>query len=377
MKNKLLVLAALSLVAGAAIAQSNVTIYGTIDTGIRTQSNVATVSNCGAGSSPCVISGSLSGSKTDMLSGGIAPSHWGITGTEDLGGGLKATFNLQSHMGVDTGNSILDSKLFARSANVGLSGGFGTITLGRVYDPAFLAFGTTDPAGFRESFSGVNAWAFANYAAKKATYSTDVFGSYGVFKSNAVTYAYSANGFGFSGMYAMGEKAGNSNADEVVSLALTYKGPILFSATYGSAKDSTGNRTGDVYTTGVGYVIGNATVKANYMNGKAADNSSESKTWSIGGDYKLTGNSLIRAAYFRSEDAKIANTQTNNYVVGYEYGLSKRTTLYAQGAYAKLGTGHSTSSTEFVITDHASAVGASSVAGKSSTVFNTGIKHSF
>ncbi len=364
MKNKLLALTALSLVASGTFAQS-VTVYGVLDTGIMTQSKNATNVNLTTNA----------GSKTSMLSGGIHPSIWGLTGTEDLGGGLKANFNLQSHISVDTGDSnILSQGIFTRSANVGLSGSFGSLTLGRVYDPAFLSFGLTDPAGFRESFSGSTAIQTATAASRSglrsdASPDTYIFDRAGVFNSNAVVYSYAANGFGFNAMYSFGEKAGNSSANEVMSLSMTYKGPILFSATYGTAKNASGQKTGNVYSTGVGYPMGNLTLKANYMNGKADDNSHENQTWTVGGDYKVSANGLIRAAYFRSEDKKISNSESDNFVLGYEHSLSKRTTLYAQTAYTKRG---STTSTNYSL----DLVGSTPV-GTSSTVLNTGIKHAF
>ncbi len=361
MKNKLLALTALSLVASATFAQ-NVTVYGVLDTGIMTQSKTASSTNAAINA----------GSKTAMLSGGIHPSIWGLTGTEDLGGGLKANFNLQSHIFVDTGSSIDGQGLFTRSANVGLSGSFGSLTLGRVYDPAFLSFGLTDPAGFRENFSGSSAIQKATNASRgglgddATSYNLD---KAGVFNSNAVVYSYAANGLGFNVMYSFGEKAGNSNANEVMSLSMTYKGPILFSATYGTAKNASGQKTGNVYSTGIGYPMGNLTLKANYMNGKADNNTYENQTWTVGGDYKVSANGLIRAAYFRSEDKKFANSESDNLVLGYEHSLSKRTTLYAQTAYTKRG---STTSTNYSL----DLVGSTPV-GTSSTVLNTGIKHAF
>lgn len=365
MKSKLLTLAALSLVSNIALAQS-VTVYGVLDTGVMTQSknaaNARTRTN--------------DGSKTAMLSGGIHPSIWGLTGTEDLGGGLKANFNLQSHITVSTGDSnVLNQGIFTRSANVGLSGSFGSLTLGRVYDPAFLSFGLTDPAGFRESFSGSSAIQTATKASRATlgdpTDANDkrIFDRAGVFNSNAVVYSYGANGFGFNAMYSFGETAGNSDANEVMSLSMTYKGPILFSATYGTAKSATGQKTGNVYSAGVGYPMGDLTVKANYMNGKAEDNSHENQTWTVGGDYKISASGLIRAAYFRSEDKKISNSESDNFVLGYEHSLSKRTTLYAQTAYTKRGS-TTTSNTSLDL------VGGTPV-GTSATVFNTGIKHAF
>ena len=136
MKKTVIAAAVLAASAGAAQAQ-NVTIYGIVDTGLEYQSKVATASG--------------DDSRFSMQNGGILPSIWGFKGSEDLGGGLKAVFNLEGDFGADTGGARFGGALmlFGRQANVGLSGGFGTVLLGRQYSPAILAELGTDPRGYK------------------------------------------------------------------------------------------------------------------------------------------------------------------------------------------------------------------------------------
>src|SRR6185369_4744815 len=97
-----LTVAALALLSGAASAQSSVTIYGNVDAGLLMQNHK------GSGiASP------------QLYNGGISPSILGFRGSEDLGGGLKANFNLESHFAVDTG--VFAAPFFRRQSNVGLS----------------------------------------------------------------------------------------------------------------------------------------------------------------------------------------------------------------------------------------------------------------
>ena len=157
MQNKSLrryaVAATLGCAASAAFAQSSVTIYGTIDAGVQYRNRSA----------------DNAGSLTEMHTGGISPSIWGLRGVEDLGHGLKATFNLEGHYSSDTGTLTsgpgFSSQLFRRQANVGLGGEWGAITLGRQYSPALLGTIGTEPRGFKEQFSNLYGWAYNQLAA--------------------------------------------------------------------------------------------------------------------------------------------------------------------------------------------------------------------
>eukprot|EP01030_Chromulinospumella_sphaerica_P030463 gene30463-31001_t len=106
--------------AGAAHAQSNVQVYGLIDAGVESASNAT------PGGGP----------KTSVIPGGRNTSRWGLRGTEDLGGGLKAVFQLEGGILLDSGAQ--DGPLFKRQANVGLEGSCGRVVIGRcltsVYD---------------------------------------------------------------------------------------------------------------------------------------------------------------------------------------------------------------------------------------------------
>jgi len=111
MKKSLLALGVLGAFAGAAHAQSSVTLYGIIDGGFtyvnKTGGNVA-----GTGNATKNIS---------LNSGNLQGSRWGLKGAEDLGGGLKAIFVLESGFNVNNGMSAQGGRLFGRQAYVGLS----------------------------------------------------------------------------------------------------------------------------------------------------------------------------------------------------------------------------------------------------------------
>src|SRR5206468_10269853 len=136
-------MAALALVAGPAMAQSEVNLYGVVDAGLL---NISTTSGAPQfGYLPTTANG---GAKTQIKDGGLGASNWGIKGKEDLGGGLKASFQLQGNIKSTTGegggrNSTGGTSMFNQIATVGLSGGFGVVMLGRQVSPMYCVMASS------------------------------------------------------------------------------------------------------------------------------------------------------------------------------------------------------------------------------------------
>jgi len=139
---KTLVAMAVMAVAGAASAQ--VTLYGRIDTSLQFTSTTS----------------SQTGIKVDQTtvgSGAMSGSRWGMKGTEDLGGGMAANFTLEAGFNSATGGSGSNaggfygssgSAGFGRTSSVGVSGGFGSLNIGRIYTPYDNAMGSSDAQGY-------------------------------------------------------------------------------------------------------------------------------------------------------------------------------------------------------------------------------------
>lgn len=123
--------AGLMILPGSALAQF-VTLYGVVDTGVEY------VNHVGADRSTLA--------RMDNLSGTV-PSRWGLRGSEDLGGGLKSAFVLESGFAPDSGVSNQAGRLFGRQAWVGLSGAWGQVALGRQYTMLFWATLDADMLG--------------------------------------------------------------------------------------------------------------------------------------------------------------------------------------------------------------------------------------
>ncbi|MFM0005122.1 porin [Paraburkholderia dipogonis] len=124
-----LTMVAAAMAAHNANAQSSVTLYGLLDLGV-TYVNSAQTSRSGSH-----LNGASQIALTDGHATGLSGSRWGLRGTEDLGGGLKAIFVLENGFMANSGALAQGGSEFGRQVYVGLSSNAGTVTVGRQYDP--------------------------------------------------------------------------------------------------------------------------------------------------------------------------------------------------------------------------------------------------
>lgn len=201
MKYKAALSFGLGLVAFNAHAQSSVTLYGIVDTGV------------GYLSSQAPSTGATSGghSVTKLIEGVWGGERVGIKGSEDLGGGTRAIFQLEEGFNVDTGAMSKSGVMFNRSSWVGLSDKtYGTLTLGRQYTPYYSMLAVYSPTNWLTGAFGAHPGDLDNL-------DTD----YRV--NNAVVYkSPTIDGFTASGMYALGGVAGAFNAGSSWSLGAQY-----------------------------------------------------------------------------------------------------------------------------------------------------------
>jgi predicted porin len=281
-----------------AAAQSNVTVYGVMDAAIS-------VEDTGAPGEK---------SHTVINSGDQSSSRLGFRGTEELGDGLKAIFNVEAGVALDTGNA--DAALFGRRSVVGLQGGFGTVTVGREYSPIAAVAGATDILG--QGFYGSNLSAFTtNRLTRRLSNSVN-------YKSNAMS------GFTASAAYSAGEKTAGPSGD-LKGLALEYaNGPVYLGAGYHVL---TRLATGDdkEYTVGAGYKVGDLEFKGNYMVADQTGANNKFEQFNIGAAMAFGQGK----AYVNLQQNKLENgAKGNGFTLAYSYALSKRTNLYT--SYASL-----------------------------------------
>jgi outer membrane protein OmpU len=207
---KFIAAAAMACLCAQSHAQSSVTLYGLLDEGITYVSNEGGNRFIGA------------------MSGVNFGSRWGLRGTEVLGGGYSAIFDLESDLDLNTGSYVpgIGSALFGRQAWVGLSTPYGTVTLGRQYDFAwdFMTLGYFSPAG---------------YALATGGHIGDVDRQGGDRLNNAVKYTSPLyDGFQLGLMYAFGNVPGSLAKDSAFSTGLRYDGGTLqLAAVYTSVRN--------------------------------------------------------------------------------------------------------------------------------------------
>jgi predicted porin len=345
MKKSLLALAALGTFAGVAHAQSSVTLYGIVDAGFAFNNNSG-------------------GHKLyETSAGNLQGDRWGLRGTEDLGGGLKALFVLEN--GFNTFNGTLGQKgdEFGRSAYVGLSSQFGTVTLGRQYDSVVDYTGPLEVGSQWASLYGAHPGDLDNMNNSNRV-------------NNAVKYT-SANysGITFGGLYSFGGVAGQYNRNQIWSGGIGYaQGPLTLGAGYLNVKNPNysffGNnaqsstvgsnmtastvysgyataKTQQVISAGGAYTFGPATVGATYSNtqfkdlgqtgvvatGQVTSGSAKFHNAELNFKYQLTPALLLGAAYDYTKGYGVNDAKYHQGMIGADYFLSKRTDFYVDAVY--------------------------------------------
>ena len=341
MKRTTICFAASMTFAVPAFAQSTVTLFGLIDEGIDYTNNVR------------------GGHLYELQSGYVQGSRWGLKGTEDLGGGTKAIFQVESGFDVNSGKLAQGGLGFGRQAYVGLTtDAYGTFTLGRQYDSVvdYLAQTTAGNWG---------GYLFSH------PYDNDNTGN--TFRvNNTVKYASPFfGGFQFGGTYSFSNDTNFANNRQYSVGAQYANGGLLLAAAYLQANNPSAtaigavNNGGDenflakrlrVFGGGINYTFGSATagfvytntnltqpLSTTYISGSILPatgtlNTFTFQNFEMNFKYQFTPAFYACAQYvFTAEhfDASSGTARPKIHSVGLmaDYNLSKRTDVYVQGAY--------------------------------------------
>lgn len=374
-------------VTGAAQAQNSVTLYGVIDTGI---SYVSRANENGD-------------HRWGTQNGNLSGSRWGLKGQEDLGGGMKAIFQLENGFDPSTGGLNQGGRLFGRQAFVGLTGNqWGTVTFGRQYDPS---------VDMVQPLTADNWWG----AAFATPGDLDNYDN-SLRVSNSVKYV-SPNfaGFQFEGIYGFSNLAGTTGQGQTWGGAVSYaNGPLGLAASYLYANNPTAGRTtsaaggwnspsSDTLTyspINIGYqtahAIGIARAAGSYSFGPVTAGASysfaqykndgaslftEQEKFQVANAYmnfQLNPAMLLGLGYTYTHGSGDTSANYHQVSVGADYSLSKRTDVYAQAAYQHAsGTqrnadGVTTSSAQASVSDFAYPSGANH-----QEIVLVGLRHKF
>lgn len=311
MKKSLIALAVLAA-SGAAMAQSSVTLYGVADIWFGRTSSEETVGGVTT----------KAPSQTVLQDGGVSNSRFGFKGSEDLGGGLKANFQLEQGFSIDTGAST--SAGFNRQAWVGFSGGFGEVQLGKAYN-AFDDVSALAASVFDSDLAPINnvfvSTAFANAYSNTIKYASPTFGGF----SGAVSYSFGEN-------KDLPTTGATHSADSIYSFSGKYEnGPLAVALGYAKEKSTVPGAEYDAKATRLAgsYNLGVAKLLATY--GRVTEGDAKVTEYEIGADVPLSPALTLSAGYARSKETMPAmvETKANSFGIAVAYSLSKRTTAYA------------------------------------------------
>ena len=337
---------------------SNTTVYGVLDAGIVAER------------------GCISDCISTKVSGGVASgSRLGVQGREALGNDVAAVYTLEAGVLNDTGQSDQDGRLFGRQAYVGLDSRLGALTLGRQYNPQYLAL--TDVA---DPFKG----GMAGSASNLAGYSVKRY-------DNTVKYVTPAlRGISASAIYSFGETAYSSANNRAYGATIGYsagavnisvshqrKNSLILATSSAPSIDMSARNTLVAANVDLGVATAFAAVGVNkgygsspwdpsnaYSSLALSMSSSDSRDTLLGVSVPVGGFKLL-ASYVHKDDLDLANRDATQFAVGLTYSLSKRSDFYA--SYAKI---HNKNGAQYT-------VGNASDAGRGDSAFNMGFRHGF
>ncbi|NGM87341.1 porin [Parapusillimonas sp. SGNA-6] len=372
---------------GVAQAETSVTLYGILDGGIGYQQVKGNNSHAAVRTDAT----DRKYTKTGMINGIQSGNRWGVKGAEDLGNGLRAVFQLESGFDLGTGKHLQGDRLFGRQATVGLAGdAWGQLDLGRQTNIASKYFGAIDPFGL--GFSQANA-GVSFTSANTVRYDNMVMYQTPNFSGFQFGVGYS---FNIDGAQSFKDDRDDDENTRAITTGLRYaNGPLAVALTYDTFKvKGVDAETG---TTRSGTVVGGVADGSAVFPYTAAVNGGQDttvKSWLLGAAYDFEvvkaslafgqtrngyfqgnsfggetafntpafraaeglkfnsylvglsaplGNGTLMASWQMADprsnpDAALAGDEWDKqqvYSLGYTYGLSKRTNLYAIGSYAK------------------------------------------
>jgi predicted porin len=260
--------------------------------------------------------------------GGFAPSRLNFSGTEDLGGGSKAYFRLEMAIGMDEGVVNMGGG-FGSQSFVGVSGRWGALELGRQLTPMFRNFLVTSP------FIVNPNWSPAQMVPKTDGQGTAITAlAPALRQSNVVQYHYGdQNSPGWRLDLQVGAGEGSTTAGRYGAVSVSHRGSNYF-AHYTGQRQESGTAAArayhvDMQVVGGVYSFGAFTVSGNYaVVSSDATGALKATTTLLGGTYTL-GQNVFKIEGAR-RDVKSSARDADLLVVGYDYLLSKRTTLYAR-----------------------------------------------
>jgi predicted porin len=328
MRSSLASLILLGLSSGVAYAQSSVTLYGSLDGGLR---NLVNGTKAG-------------GAALTMASNGVNKSNrWGIIGTEDLGGGYFVRFNLEAGYILSTGaNSSSTNQLFQRTSTVGFGGPFGQVDMGHQFTLQHRLIKDFEP--FDLHYLGITEAA----AVSGGTSGRD---------DNAIYYHGDFGPWTARADYAPGGIAGSLSSGTMFAAGANYHTDLFkFGAGYTHRSSpfsatSTAYFGGDQYTAGGAVTLGPVDLMGGYslvMQGVPVTIDGRTRNQYLWGGFRYHVSPFFNVTGAYYDDKNTTNGvdgRKDVSILGINYVLSKRTELYADIDYTHFTGGYVTNAT--------------------------------
>jgi len=374
MKKTLLAAALLAGFAGAAHAQStSVTLYGIVDAGLAyNKIKVDKNEPLSAGTRALLKNNNTSGSHIGMISGKNSGSRWGIRGSEDLGDGLRAVFQLESGLNMRDGRSLQGTRLFGRHATLGLaSDSWGQLDFGRQLTMGNKYFGDIDPFGTSFTHASMDH----SFSAAGVRYDNLV-----LYRTPDISGFQAGIGYSFATNNQVAKFKTSNNQRALTSGVRYLNGPLNVVATYDQMRDGGETAKPKMYALGAtydfevvkvaaayarttdGWFDGAASLPERIGDGYIEDFAKgfKANSYMLGLTVPIDGGSKVFTSWQRikpKNDRLTDDDETSNtFAVGYTYDFSKRTNFYTYATYA----------TNFAFID-----------GTKSTEVGVGLRHRF
>lgn len=319
---------AFSAIAAQAHAADGVTIYGTIDAGVRAATNQPTAKG--------TIANKDSGTETSVVSGGLQTSRIGFKGSEDLGSGLKAVFQLEAGLNIANGDTDAGGILFNRLSHVGLVKGDHAVYVGREYTTTYRLMSELDPLAF--SAPSINPNLQAASLNDLSYYGNNLPGQTDARANSAVRYDGKFGRLNGSLQYGFGGAAGDTSARSSYGAQATYDlGTVLIGAGAARMNGDVDNKI-NVYNVGAKWAYTNnlslsATYTQQSAEGGLLDGIGRHVT-SIGAFYTPSRVTYGVAFYDTRASGNGASGKQEKLVGLASYNFTKRTSLYGTVDYA-------------------------------------------
>ena len=346
MKKTLVALAVLGSFAGVASAATSVTLYGTLDAGYEGWNFGKDFSGLGSG----FVQGS--GYTKDGLSIGTSEknSKIGVRGQEDLGNGLAAIFTLEGGVGADNGETNA-GQLFNRESTVGLKGSFGEVKIGRAKSQMELALGGIVP-GHRVADVDLYSVAmtrhsnglFYSYDNAGFSFGADVTTKGGAYNNDDESKQGSKIGYGarlgYAGQVGGGVTLLARAAYQNDGTTTVVAGDAVKNQEWGGLLAAVVPYANNALTVGVAYAQGKGAASdlddAKFGDGRIATKKARTLSAVIASTIGSNDSVYVKYQQRKGTTAGATDYNGNVWAAGYAHNLSKRTSVYADVAYATI-----------------------------------------